>query len=94
MTTCAFLVRMRLFPRPPFLIGFRSENKTQKIMSSLLFAESAFEHQTTIVVTAFGKVEFQDSKPKGFYQTFILSSQANVWKIVSDNYRFMETVSS
>ncbi|XP_076467408.1 NTF2-related export protein 2-like [Babylonia areolata] len=52
--------------------------------------ESAFENQTTIVVTSFGKVQFTDNKAKSFYQTFLLSSKDNVWKIVSDNYRFME----
>ena len=88
---CLSFVHWTISTCPPFLIVFRS-NVISVLL--LLFAESAFEHQTTIVVTAFGKVEFQDSKPKGFYQTFILSSQANVWKIVSDNFRFMETVSS
>lgn len=52
--------------------------------------EASVEGETTIVVTVFGKVQFTGSKAKGFFQTFLLSSRANVWKIVSDNYRFME----
>ena len=56
-----------------------------------LVSESASENQTTIIVTTMGRVQFQDSKPKSFYQTFLLSSNSdNVWKIVSDTYRFME----
>ncbi|KAK7097281.1 NTF2-related export protein 2-like [Littorina saxatilis] len=55
--------------------------------------ESAFEGQTTVVVSTFGLVKYQDNKTQSFYQTFILSSQANVWKIVSDNYRFLEASS-
>jgi hypothetical protein len=54
------------------------------------FSESAIPGETTIVVSAFGKVQYADNKPKPFVQTFLLTSQANVWKIVSDNYRFME----
>ncbi|KAL8590926.1 hypothetical protein ACOMHN_005249 [Nucella lapillus] len=52
--------------------------------------ESAFENQTTIVVTTFGRVQFTENKTKSFYQTFLLSSKDNVWKIVSDNFRFVE----
>ncbi|GAB1601607.1 NTF2-related export protein 2-like isoform X2 [Argonauta hians] len=53
-------------------------------------ADVVSQGQTTISVTIFGLVKFPKKKPKAFHQHFILTSQENVWKIVSDNYRFVE----
>ena len=62
------------------------------VLFHILFTESV-GGQTTISVTTLGKVQFEgQEKAKAFYQTFLLSSQANVWKIVSDNYRFLEVI--
>uniref|UniRef100_A0A0L8FSK0 NTF2-related export protein n=1 Tax=Octopus bimaculoides TaxID=37653 RepID=A0A0L8FSK0_OCTBM len=53
-------------------------------------ADVVSQGQTTIGVTTFGLVKFPRKKSKAFHQHFILTSQENVWKIVSDNYRFVE----
>ncbi|KAJ8298165.1 hypothetical protein KUTeg_024696 [Tegillarca granosa] len=46
--------------------------------------------QMTIIVKTFGTVKYQNRKPKLFHQSFMLTSQNNVWKIVSDNFRSQE----
>ena len=43
-----------------------------------------------IAVTVFGNVKYANNKVKAFSENFILTSQANVWKIASDVFRFME----
>ena len=45
----------------------------------------------TILITFTGKVKFKDSKARLFYQTVLLSAQENKWKIISDNYRYVES---
>ncbi|XP_052076817.1 NTF2-related export protein 2-like [Mytilus californianus] len=46
--------------------------------------------QMTICVKTFGTVKYDKAKPKIFHQNFILTSVNNVWKIVSDSFRFQE----
>ena len=46
--------------------------------------------QTTIFVTVGGYCKFQGNKPQTFSQNFMLTSQNNTWKIVSDCIRTVE----
>ena len=55
-----------------------------------LLSDQVSGGQMTIVVKTFGTVTFQGRQPKAFHQNFLLTSQNNVWKIVSDSFRFQE----
>ncbi|XP_033743790.1 NTF2-related export protein 2-like isoform X2 [Pecten maximus] len=46
--------------------------------------------QMTIAIKTFGTVKYQGSKTKAFHQNFMLTSLNNVWKIVSESFRFQE----
>lgn len=46
--------------------------------------------QTTIAVTIFGSVKYHKQKARAFHQHFILTSQDNFCRIVSDDYRFLD----
>lgn len=46
--------------------------------------------QMTICVKTFGKVKYDKNRSKIFHQNFLLTSVNNVWKIVSDSFRFQE----
>ncbi|XP_005112004.1 NTF2-related export protein 2 [Aplysia californica] len=48
------------------------------------------DNNSSIVITFYGKVKFKDTVAKTFNQTIMLSVQDNKWKVVSDNYRFIE----
>ncbi|KAK7479224.1 hypothetical protein BaRGS_00029568 [Batillaria attramentaria] len=74
-----------------FLEDLPTAEHTLTSLDSHPLIEPVVTDQTSIMVTVFGKVDYRDSKPKSFYQTFILTSQGNVWKIVSDTFRFLET---
>ncbi|XP_064637260.1 NTF2-related export protein 2-like [Lineus longissimus] len=53
-------------------------------------ANSATQGQLAILVTTMGCSKFKGNKPSVFQQTFVLTSQGKVWKIVSDNFRSQE----
>ncbi|XP_069130823.1 NTF2-related export protein 2-like isoform X3 [Argopecten irradians] len=46
--------------------------------------------QMTVAIKTFGTVKYQGSKTRAFHQNFMLTSLNNVWKIVSDSFRFQE----
>ncbi|XP_060554371.1 NTF2-related export protein 2-like isoform X1 [Ruditapes philippinarum] len=46
--------------------------------------------QITIIVKTYGTVKYPNNSLKAFHQSFILTSQNNVWKIISDNFRFQD----
>lgn len=46
--------------------------------------------QITILVSVGGTVKYHENKIKAFTQNFVLTSQNNTWKIVSDNLRTVE----
>ncbi|XP_025087109.1 NTF2-related export protein 2-like isoform X2 [Pomacea canaliculata] len=73
-----------------FLEDLPTSEHTLTTLDSQPLVEPVIDGQTSIMVTVFGKACYQDTKAKGFFQTFILTSQGNVWKIVSDTYRFLE----
>ena len=55
-----------------------------------IFSGELFPGQITIIVKTFGTVQFPNNPLKAFHQNFMLTSQNNVWKIVSDNFRFQD----
>ena len=54
------------------------------------FADAVSGGQFTIIVKTYGTVKYQNRKAKTFHQNFMLTSQNNVWKIVSDSFRHQE----
>jgi len=58
--------------------------------TSFLFAAKLCGGHQSMLVKTYGTVKFPNNSSKTFYQTFILSSQNNVWKIVSDTFRFQD----
>lgn len=46
--------------------------------------------QFSIIVKTYGTVKYQNRKSKTFHQNFMLTSQNNVWKVVSDSFRFQD----
>ena len=54
------------------------------------FSVELFPGQLTIMVKTFGTVQFPNNPLKTFHQDFMLTSQNNVWKIVTDSFRFMD----
>ncbi|WAR00643.1 NXT1-like protein, partial [Mya arenaria] len=66
-----------------------SEHKLETLDSQPL-ADVVSSGQLTIIVKTFGTVKFPNNPLKSFHQSFILTSQNNVWKIISDTFRFLE----
>jgi len=52
----------------------------------------AVNNQATILVHVMGTVKFQGKNESSFMQTFLLTAQGETWKILSDTFRFQETV--
>jgi len=46
--------------------------------------------QMTIIIKVFGTVKYHEKQKHVFHQNFMLTSQNNVWKIVSDSFRFQD----
>ncbi|XP_052720887.1 NTF2-related export protein 2-like isoform X2 [Crassostrea angulata] len=46
--------------------------------------------QFSIIVKTYGTVKYQNRKSKTFHQNFMLTSQNNVWRVVSDSFRFQD----
>ncbi len=63
--------------------------KTERNFISFVISE-ATRGQTTIIVIVGGYCKFQGNKPQTFSQNFMLTSQNNTWKIVSDCIRTTE----
>lgn len=49
--------------------------------------EAAAGTQTMIAIICNGKMKFASSPIKGFTESFLLTAENNVWKVVSDTYR-------
>jgi len=61
---------------------------TQPVMGGLVGTEG---DTSTIIITFFGKAKYKSEKEgKSFTQTVLLASQDSKWKVVSDNYRFLD----
>ncbi|KAL4230517.1 NTF2-related export protein 2 [Mactra antiquata] len=46
--------------------------------------------QFTVIVKVYGTVSYTSNNLRSFHQSFILTSQNNVWKIISDTFRFQD----
>ncbi|KAL5012186.1 hypothetical protein ScPMuIL_010737 [Solemya velum] len=67
-----------------------SEHTAENLDCQPLISEVS-RGQLSIIVKVFGKVKYDNIKePRAFNQDFLLTSQNNVWKIVSDSLRFQE----
>ncbi|KAK3100093.1 hypothetical protein FSP39_014616 [Pinctada imbricata] len=66
-----------------------SEHKMESLDCQPI-TDSVSGGQFTIVVKVYGTVKYLKRKPKTFHQNFMLTSQNNVWKIVSDSFRYQE----
>ena len=49
--------------------------------------EVASGQQTSIAVVCNGKMKFANSNTKSFTESFLLSAENNVWKVLTDTYR-------
>ncbi|XP_008564886.1 PREDICTED: NTF2-related export protein 2 [Galeopterus variegatus] len=60
--------------------------------------EQAAQSQTTVLVVTSGTVKFDGNRQHYFNQNFLLTAQCtsnnNVWKIISDCFRFQDWASS
>ena len=74
----------------PLIINLCMHLNNPFMYTSFLFAAKLCGGHQSMLVKTYGTVKFPNNSSKTFYQTFILSSQNNVWKIVSDTFRFQD----
>jgi len=60
---------------------------TQPVIASLVGTDTS---NSSIIITFFGKSKFKTETGKTFTQTVLLAAQDSKWKVVSDNYRFLD----
>lgn len=66
-----------------------TEHKVESLDCHPLSAEIS-GGQFTIIVKTYGTVKYPNSSLKSFHQVFILTSENNKWKIISDTFRFQD----
>ncbi|CAH1777046.1 unnamed protein product, partial [Owenia fusiformis] len=66
-----------------------SEHKVESLDCQPL-GDHVTKGQTSIIVTTMGSVKYEGNTAKMFNQNFMLTSQENVWKVVSDTFRTSE----
>jgi NTF2-related export protein 1/2 len=49
--------------------------------------EAASGQQTSIAVVCNGKMKFSNTQTKSFTESFLLTAENNVWKVLTDTYR-------
>ncbi|KAH8029679.1 hypothetical protein HPB51_002701 [Rhipicephalus microplus] len=54
------------------------------------FRAEFVQGQTTIHVVAAGQIKFSGKRWVPYTESFVLTAQGNVWKIVADTFRFQE----
>ncbi|XP_048773993.1 NTF2-related export protein 2-like isoform X2 [Ostrea edulis] len=69
-------------------LGTFDHNDERKM--PILFQDKVSGGQFSIIVKTYGTVKYQNRKPKTFHQNFMLTSQNNLWKVVSDSFRFQD----
>lgn len=55
--------------------------------------EDAMSGQPTFLIQVSGTVKFQNNPTKPFQQSFMITAQADKWKIVSDCFRLQDALS-
>ncbi|XP_059169142.1 NTF2-related export protein 2-like [Physella acuta] len=67
-----------------------SEFHIEGMDTQAILPDVVADGSNSIIVNFFGKVKFKGSEAKAFFHTFILSAHENKWKIVTENFRFLE----
>ncbi|XP_048773994.1 NTF2-related export protein 2-like isoform X4 [Ostrea edulis] len=70
--------------------GPSGQDTDETVNSRILQLDKVSGGQFSIIVKTYGTVKYQNRKPKTFHQNFMLTSQNNLWKVVSDSFRFQD----
>ncbi|CAM1154318.1 NXT2 (predicted) [Pycnogonum litorale] len=75
-----------------FLEELPSSEHSLQCLDAQPIIDQVVQGQMAILVIVTGIVKFEGNYSRHFYQTFMLTVQGDVWKVITDDFRFQEEI--